>query len=208
MSNVLYYLQVKKAVRRVFCSYLSLLVNAKDDMALVQTLDVPSRSLGRQALTDIKHAARHNNTSLFLVRNAHILHVLQYSDFNTGGILLKKHFGSHTFSGCDIFCESHPARRKGLRSSWVGPTEETCQKSVWVCPVSRQPWGNTGGDSWPKVNNAASCRLPLIPRLATLNCLPPVTARSVTSKNTPQQLKRSLLAEKYMHSLVRCKSVS
>ncbi|XP_041637162.1 PCNA-interacting partner isoform X2 [Cheilinus undulatus] len=58
--------QVKMAVRRVFCSYLSLLVNSKNDMALALTLDVPSRALGRQAFTDIKHAAQNNNTSLFL----------------------------------------------------------------------------------------------------------------------------------------------
>lgn len=63
-------LQVKTAVRRVFCSYLSLLVNSKDDMALAQTLDVPSRCLGRQAFTDIKRAAQKSNTSLFLVTNA------------------------------------------------------------------------------------------------------------------------------------------
>ncbi|XP_061570265.1 PCNA-interacting partner isoform X2 [Cololabis saira] len=56
---------VKMAVRRVVCSYLSLLVNSKNDMALALTLDVPTRSLGRQAFTDIKHAA-HNKTSLFL----------------------------------------------------------------------------------------------------------------------------------------------
>uniref|UniRef100_A0A8C9XJZ3 PCNA-interacting partner n=1 Tax=Sander lucioperca TaxID=283035 RepID=A0A8C9XJZ3_SANLU len=53
-------------VRRVFCSYLNLLVNAKNDMALALTIDVPSRALGRQAFTDIKHAAHDNNTSLFL----------------------------------------------------------------------------------------------------------------------------------------------
>ncbi|XP_078098923.1 PCNA-interacting partner [Sander vitreus] len=58
--------QVKIAVRRVFCSYLNLLVNAKNDMALALTIDVPSRALGRQAFTDIKHAAHNNNTSLFL----------------------------------------------------------------------------------------------------------------------------------------------
>nr|XP_015816841.2 PCNA-interacting partner [Nothobranchius furzeri] len=58
--------QVKTAVRRVFCSYLSLLVNSKNDMALALTLDVPCRSLGQQAFTDIKHAARSNKTSLFL----------------------------------------------------------------------------------------------------------------------------------------------
>ncbi|XP_037551571.1 PCNA-interacting partner [Nematolebias whitei] len=59
-------LQVKMAVRRVFCSYLSLLVNSKNDMALALTLDVPTRSLGRQAFTDIKHAAYDSKTSLFL----------------------------------------------------------------------------------------------------------------------------------------------
>ncbi|KAI3366342.1 hypothetical protein L3Q82_000501 [Scortum barcoo] len=58
--------QVKMAVRRVFCSYLNLLVNSKNDMALALTLNVPSRDLGRQAFTDLKHAAHNNNTSLFL----------------------------------------------------------------------------------------------------------------------------------------------
>lgn len=56
------------AVRRVFCSYLNLLVNAKDDLAVALTLDVPSRSLGRQAFTDLKRAAHNSKTSLFLVR--------------------------------------------------------------------------------------------------------------------------------------------
>ncbi|XP_028255211.1 PCNA-interacting partner [Parambassis ranga] len=58
--------QVKMAVRQVFCAYLNLLVNSKDDLALALTLDVPSRALGRQTFTDIKHAARDNNMSLFL----------------------------------------------------------------------------------------------------------------------------------------------
>uniref|UniRef100_A0A3Q3JQW7 PCNA-interacting partner n=1 Tax=Monopterus albus TaxID=43700 RepID=A0A3Q3JQW7_MONAL len=58
--------EVKMAVRRVFCSYLNLLVNSKNDMALALTLDVPSRTLGQQAFTHIKHTARNNNTSLFL----------------------------------------------------------------------------------------------------------------------------------------------
>ncbi|XP_068162965.1 PCNA-interacting partner [Antennarius striatus] len=58
--------QVKMAVRRVFCSYLNLLVNSKNDMALALTLDVPSRSLGCQAFTDVKHAAQNSKTSFFL----------------------------------------------------------------------------------------------------------------------------------------------
>ncbi|XP_060925226.1 PCNA-interacting partner [Limanda limanda] len=57
---------MKMAVRRVFCSYLNLLVNAKNDMAVALTLDVPGRALGRQAFTDVKHAAQSANTSLFL----------------------------------------------------------------------------------------------------------------------------------------------
>ncbi|XP_061922391.1 PCNA-interacting partner isoform X2 [Entelurus aequoreus] len=57
---------IKAAVRRVFCSYLSLLVNTKNDLALALTLDVPSRSLGRRTFTDVKHAARSSSTSLFL----------------------------------------------------------------------------------------------------------------------------------------------
>ncbi|XP_053719777.1 PCNA-interacting partner [Synchiropus splendidus] len=58
--------KVNAAVRKVFCSYLSLLVNTKNDLAVALTLDVPSRALGHQTFTDIKYAARKNNTSLFL----------------------------------------------------------------------------------------------------------------------------------------------
>ncbi|XP_077356450.1 PCNA-interacting partner isoform X2 [Festucalex cinctus] len=58
--------QVESAVRRVFCSYLSLLVNTKDDLALALTLDVPSRALGPLTFTDVKHAARRTGMSLFL----------------------------------------------------------------------------------------------------------------------------------------------
>lgn len=58
--------QIKTAIRRIFCSYLSLLVNSKNDMAMALALDVPKRSLGRDAFTSIKHAAHENNTSLFL----------------------------------------------------------------------------------------------------------------------------------------------
>lgn len=69
-SDLLIILQVKTAVRRVFCSYLSLLVNSKNDMALAHTLDVPGRCLGRGAFRDLRRAAEEGNTSLFLVTNA------------------------------------------------------------------------------------------------------------------------------------------
>ncbi|XP_011489576.1 PCNA-interacting partner isoform X1 [Oryzias latipes] len=64
--------QVKMAVRRVFCSYLSLLINSKNDLALALTLNVPNRNLGQQAFTDIRHAARDNGTSLFLALTSFI----------------------------------------------------------------------------------------------------------------------------------------
>ncbi|XP_010902155.2 PCNA-interacting partner [Esox lucius] len=58
--------QVRRMVRRVFCSYLDQLINSKNDMAVAHTLDTPNRSLGRVAFTDLKHEARSKNTSLFL----------------------------------------------------------------------------------------------------------------------------------------------
>ncbi|KAG1953355.1 PCNA-interacting partner [Pimephales promelas] len=58
--------QIQRVVRRVFCSYLGLLVNCKNDLALVYTLDNPKRSLGHIAFTDLRHAACNNGSSLFL----------------------------------------------------------------------------------------------------------------------------------------------
>lgn len=58
--------QIQRVVRRVFCSYLGLLVNCKNDLALVYTLDNPNRSLGHIAFTDLRHAACNNASSLFL----------------------------------------------------------------------------------------------------------------------------------------------
>ncbi|KAL1275814.1 hypothetical protein QQF64_035437 [Cirrhinus molitorella] len=58
--------QVQRVVRRVFCSYLGLLVNSKNDLAIAYTLDNPSRSLGHTAFTDLRHAACDSASSLFL----------------------------------------------------------------------------------------------------------------------------------------------
>lgn len=52
----------------MFLSYLDLLVNSKNDLALARVLDVPGRALGRAAFADVRRAARAANTSLFLVR--------------------------------------------------------------------------------------------------------------------------------------------
>ncbi|XP_030575995.1 PCNA-interacting partner isoform X2 [Archocentrus centrarchus] len=46
--------------------------SSQNDIALALILDVPSRSLGRQAFTDIKHAARNSNTSLFLAMTSFV----------------------------------------------------------------------------------------------------------------------------------------
>uniref|UniRef100_A0A673I4N6 PCNA-interacting partner n=1 Tax=Sinocyclocheilus rhinocerous TaxID=307959 RepID=A0A673I4N6_9TELE len=58
--------QIQRVVRRVFCSYLGLLVNSKNDMALTYTLDNPNHSLGHIAFTDLRHAACDSTSSLFL----------------------------------------------------------------------------------------------------------------------------------------------
>uniref|UniRef100_A0A9J7XL92 PCNA-interacting partner n=1 Tax=Cyprinus carpio carpio TaxID=630221 RepID=A0A9J7XL92_CYPCA len=47
--------QIQRVVRRVFCSYLGLLVKSKNDMALAFTLDNPNRSLGHIAFTDLSN---------------------------------------------------------------------------------------------------------------------------------------------------------
>ncbi|TRY62246.1 hypothetical protein DNTS_020211 [Danionella cerebrum] len=59
-------LQIKRVVRRVFCSYLGLLVNSKNDLALAFTLDNPNRTLGHIAFTDLRHSASESSSSLFL----------------------------------------------------------------------------------------------------------------------------------------------
>ncbi|KAK3544999.1 hypothetical protein QTP86_032705 [Hemibagrus guttatus] len=64
--------QVQRAVRRLFCSYLGLLMNTKNDLALAHTLNTPNRCLGRTAFTDLKHAASKSATSLFLAATSFI----------------------------------------------------------------------------------------------------------------------------------------
>ncbi|XP_030636832.1 PCNA-interacting partner [Chanos chanos] len=64
--------QVQRVVKRLFCSYLNLLVNSNNDMAVTHTLNIPGRSLGHAAFTDLKHAAQANNTSLFLALTSFI----------------------------------------------------------------------------------------------------------------------------------------
>ncbi|KAM5335236.1 PCNA-interacting partner isoform 2-T2 [Glossophaga mutica] len=64
--------KVKLLAKKIICSYLSLLVNSKNDLALAQILNVPDRGLGREAFTDLKHAAREKQMSMFLVATSFI----------------------------------------------------------------------------------------------------------------------------------------
>ncbi|XP_067392239.1 PCNA-interacting partner isoform X2 [Emydura macquarii macquarii] len=67
-DNVKLLLIVKKFVY----AYLSLLVNSKNDLALAHILNIPDRGLGREAFTDLKHAAQERQMSIFLVATSFI----------------------------------------------------------------------------------------------------------------------------------------
>ncbi|XP_055972412.1 PCNA-interacting partner isoform X2 [Sorex fumeus] len=62
----------KLLAKKIICSYLSLLVNSKNDLALAHILNIPDRGLGREAFTDLKHAAREKHLSIFLVATSFI----------------------------------------------------------------------------------------------------------------------------------------
>ncbi|XP_055972419.1 PCNA-interacting partner isoform X8 [Sorex fumeus] len=64
--------KVQLLAKKIICSYLSLLVNSKNDLALAHILNIPDRGLGREAFTDLKHAAREKHLSIFLVATSFI----------------------------------------------------------------------------------------------------------------------------------------
>uniref|UniRef100_A0A7N5P182 PCNA-interacting partner n=1 Tax=Ailuropoda melanoleuca TaxID=9646 RepID=A0A7N5P182_AILME len=64
--------QVQLLARKIIYSYLSLLVNSKNDLALAHVLNIPDRGLGREAFTDLKHAAQEKKMSIFLVATSFI----------------------------------------------------------------------------------------------------------------------------------------
>ncbi|KAM6288065.1 PCNA-interacting partner [Spheniscus humboldti] len=59
--------KVTVLAKKCVCSYLSLLVNSKDDLALAHILNVPDRGLGREAFTNLKHASQKRKMSIFLM---------------------------------------------------------------------------------------------------------------------------------------------
>ncbi|XP_037735565.1 PCNA-interacting partner isoform X6 [Chelonia mydas] len=67
-DNVKLLLIVKKFVY----AYLSLLVNSKNDLAVAHVLNIPDRGLGREAFTDLKHAAQNRQMSIFLMATSFI----------------------------------------------------------------------------------------------------------------------------------------
>ncbi|KAM4677725.1 PCNA-interacting partner [Discoglossus pictus] len=71
-KNNLDNVKVKNVLKRIFCAYLSILVNSKNDFALVQILNCPDRGLGRDAFTDLKHASKNKQMSIFLVATSFI----------------------------------------------------------------------------------------------------------------------------------------
>ncbi|XP_005374622.1 PREDICTED: PCNA-interacting partner isoform X2 [Chinchilla lanigera] len=64
--------KVKLLAKTIFFSYLNLLVNSKNDLALAHVLNIPDRGLGREAFTDLKHAAREKQMSIFLMATSFI----------------------------------------------------------------------------------------------------------------------------------------
>ncbi|XP_015423084.1 PREDICTED: PCNA-interacting partner isoform X3 [Myotis davidii] len=64
--------KAKLLAKKIIYSYLNLLVNSKNDLALAHILNIPDRGLGREAFTDLKHAAREKQMSIFLVATSFI----------------------------------------------------------------------------------------------------------------------------------------
>ncbi|XP_032024761.1 PCNA-interacting partner isoform X1 [Hylobates moloch] len=64
--------KVQLLARKIIFSYLNLLVNSKNDLAVAYILNIPDRGLGREAFTDLKHAAREKQMSIFLVATSFI----------------------------------------------------------------------------------------------------------------------------------------
>ncbi|NXA81183.1 PARI protein, partial [Thryothorus ludovicianus] len=66
------HMKVTILAKKSVCSYLSLLVNSKDDLALAHILNVPDRELGREAFTNLKHASQERKMSIFLMATSFI----------------------------------------------------------------------------------------------------------------------------------------
>ncbi|XP_060101594.1 PCNA-interacting partner isoform X2 [Heteronotia binoei] len=56
---------LSSVVKKILFAYLSLLVNSKNDLAFARIFNTPDRGLGREAFTDLKHAAQKRQMSIF-----------------------------------------------------------------------------------------------------------------------------------------------
>ncbi|XP_060632864.2 PCNA-interacting partner [Anolis sagrei] len=59
-------------VKKILYAYLSLLANSKNDLAFAYILNIPDRGLGREAFTDLKHAARKKQMSIYQMATSFI----------------------------------------------------------------------------------------------------------------------------------------
>ncbi|NXD19163.1 PARI protein, partial [Spelaeornis formosus] len=66
------HMKVTILAKKSVCSYLNLLVNSKDDLALAHILNVPDRGLGREAFTNLKHVSQERKMSIFLMATSFI----------------------------------------------------------------------------------------------------------------------------------------
>uniref|UniRef100_A0A8D2PRS8 PCNA-interacting partner n=1 Tax=Zosterops lateralis melanops TaxID=1220523 RepID=A0A8D2PRS8_ZOSLA len=66
------HMKVTILAKKSVCSYLSLLVNSKDDLSLAHVLNVSDRGLGREAFTNLKHASQERKMSIFLMATSFI----------------------------------------------------------------------------------------------------------------------------------------
>ncbi|XP_023983097.1 PCNA-interacting partner isoform X4 [Physeter macrocephalus] len=80
--------KVQLLAKKIIYSYLNLLVNSKNDLALAHILNIPDRGLGREAFTDLKHAAREKQMSIFLPKSHAINHGTAYCGRDTVKTLL------------------------------------------------------------------------------------------------------------------------
>nr|XP_056701977.1 PCNA-interacting partner [Euleptes europaea] len=64
--------ELSLVANKILYAYLSLLVNSKNDLAFARILNTPDRGLGREAFTDLKHAAQKRQMSIFPVATSFI----------------------------------------------------------------------------------------------------------------------------------------
>ena len=60
-------------VRLVYLSYLELVINSRSELALARVINVPERELTHTAFTELKHAAKQKNMTMYQV---HIYYIL------------------------------------------------------------------------------------------------------------------------------------